>query len=190
MNNYKNKNDIKVNKIDVAIGVVIFIILSALTFQKENYKATLGCFVIAIILILYLLYPFVKKSYKRKVYLTSGMSEVDKMTGAEFEEFLEAHYTSLGYKVKHTGKSGDQGADLILTRNNERIVVQAKRYKKNVSNSAIQQTLAATVYYKADRGIVVTNAHFTKSAIDLANRCGIELKDRDFVKRLAKRYKN
>ena len=118
------------------------------------------------------------------------MSEVDKMTGAEFEEFLEAHYTSLGYKAKHTGKSGDQGADLILTRNNEKIVVQAKRYKKNVSNSAIQQTLAATVYYKADRGIVVTNAHFTKSAIDLANRCGIELKDRDFVKRLAKRYKN
>jgi len=84
---------------------------------------------------------------------------------------------TLGYTVVQTSLSGDQGADLIISKNGEKTVVQAKKYAGKVSNKAIQEIAAAKDHYKAQKAIVITNSSFTKSAIDLALSNNVELWD-------------
>lgn len=105
------------------------------------------------------------------------IEDFTKLKGYEFEEYLKNLFRLLGYTVIRTSLSGDQGADLIISKDNEKIVVQAKKYNKKVSNRAIQEIVAAKNHYKATRTIVVTNSSFTKSAIDLALSNDVELWD-------------
>ena len=68
--------------------------------------------------------------------------KVDAMDGYEFEDFLAAMFSSIGYDVHGTKRSGDQGADLFVAKFGEKIVIQAKNYSENVGNAAVQQALA------------------------------------------------
>lgn len=111
--------------------------------------------------------------------LNSGMDIVDKMTGEEFERFLLVHFEKLGYKGKVTAKTNDYGADLILKKENSKIVVQAKRWTSKVGIEAVQQILGAKQYYKADKCMVVTNNFFTPNANNLAVSSDVDLWDRN-----------
>ena len=104
---------------------------------------------------------------------------IDNFSGYEFENFLVILYKKMGYMVTHTKLTGDQGADLIIERNGEKNIIQAKCYEGSVGNKAVQEATAAVKFYQADGGIVVTNSTFTKSAIELANSNKIELIGRD-----------
>ncbi len=99
------------------------------------------------------------------------------LNGYDFEEYLQKLLSLLGYTVIQTPLSGDQGADLILSKDGQKIVVQAKKYNGKVPNKAIQEVVAAKNYYNADKAMVVTNSSFTKSAIELALRNDVELWD-------------
>ena len=123
-------------------------------------------------------------------YYQLSISDIDSMTGYEFEKFLKILFEKMGYKVEHTKISRDQGADLILNKFGEKIVVQAKRYdfSRKVGNKAIQEIVAAIKYYNADKGIVITTSEFTTSAIDLARANKIELIDRYKLKKLVSEY--
>ena len=136
---------------------------------------------IAITAIIFVLTKYTFKYIKRSFYLHSPLGSVDKMSGAKFEEYLKAHFENLGYKVKLTPKSNDYGADLIVSNKKKTIVVQAKRYKSKVGNSAIQQIVAAKAYYNADECMVVTNSFFTKNAEKLAEANGVVLVDRSQI---------
>ena len=59
-------------------------------------------------------------------------------------------------------------------------LLQAKLYyNKNVSLSAVQEAKASLDYYVADKAVVITNSHFTKSAYELALSTGVALIDRE-----------
>lgn len=107
------------------------------------------------------------------------VGDMDSMTGTEFEKMLEAVFSTLGYRVSHSGQTGDFGADLILDGPNGRIAVQAKRYTGNVGNKAVQEVYSGMAHYGAREGWVVTNSWFTKAAQTQAKSCGIVLIDRD-----------
>ena len=104
--------------------------------------------------------------------------------GFEFEEYICRLYKKLGYKVVHTKLSGDQGADVIVEKDGIKTVVQAKFYNKPVANKAVQEVVASISYYAADKGIVITNNTFTKSAIELAKKNNIELIDKNSLNKL------
>lgn len=99
---------------------------------------------------------------------TYSYNKIDSLNGFEFENFLSQLFKQMGYQVKSTKLSGDQGADLIISKYNEKIAVQAKRYNNKVSNRAVQEVVASIPHYGANKGMVVTNSYFTKSAIELA----------------------
>jgi restriction system protein len=80
----------------------------------------------------------------------SGIYEVDRMNGADFELFLQYLLESHGYQAEITKGSGDYGADLVLRGPDKTIVVQAKRYSKKVGLKAVQEIVSAKSYYKAD----------------------------------------
>lgn len=106
------------------------------------------------------------------------LPNIDSLNGFEFENFLSRLFLQMGYRVQSTKLSGDQGADLIISKYNEKIAVQAKRYNNNkVNNRAVQEVVASIAHYGANKGMVVTNSHFTKSAIELAKSNQIQLID-------------
>lgn len=119
----------------------------------------------------------------------SQVDKIPKMGGLEFESFLRDLYDALGYEV-HRTDINDQGADLIVRHGNEKIVIQAKRYKNSVSNSAIQQVFTAKHFYDCDKAIVITNSTFTKSAREVAEKVGVELWDKDSLKSMLNSMKS
>lgn len=114
----------------------------------------------------------------KNMYLHCSMDDIDEMTGIEFEVYLYYKFRKQGYRVKLTPVSGDYGADLVLKKKREKIVVQAKRYQRDVGIAAVQEVIGSIAYYEADRGLVVTNSFFTLNAINLAAANDILLWDR------------
>lgn len=98
----------------------------------------------------------------------SIMRRIDTMSGVDFELFLADYFISQGYRVEVTQATGDFGADLILRKGRQSIVVQAKRWSSSIGVSSVQQVIAAKQYYKATDALLVTNSTLTRNAIKLA----------------------
>lgn len=116
------------------------------------------------------------------------IKDIDTLDGYDFEIFLSDLYMKMGYEVEPTKLSGDQGADVVVIKFGEKIVFQAKRYGGTVGNKAVQEIVVAISLYKAQKGIVITNNYFTKSAVELAEANNIELIDRDGLKQLIENH--
>ena len=121
---------------------------------------------------------------KEKQQLIQKYSLTNITTGSEFELYLGALFKDLGYKVKHTGKTGDQGCDLILKKKNCIYAVQAKFYTGKLSNTPIQEVFGSLKYYNANRGVVITNSSFTSDAKKLAKVNNVILIDGDKLNEL------
>lgn len=164
----KNKN----------IETYIMLGMAFIAICVANDKLIIGI----VILMAALLLPILKKKLHewriRKKYEHSPISKIDKMSGEEFEIYLQAQFLSLGYHVEHIGQSGDYGADLILKKDNVTTIVQAKRYNNPVGIKAVQEVISAKEFYHGDEMMVVTNSTFTPAAKTLAAECGVKLWDR------------
>lgn len=145
------------------------------------YKFGLNVAIIGLIIQITIItaYGIIKKNRIKNRYLNSGIYEVDRMTGLQFESFLLAHFEQLGYKGKTTKATNDYGADLLLKRDNETIVIQAKRWKGQIGIKAVQEVVGAVNYCK----VTISNNHslicIVKGAKNLALAANIELWDRN-----------
>lgn len=125
-----------------------------------------------------------------------GTSKINKicdfknLNGHQFEDWLKELFTILGYQVVRTKLSGDQGADLIIKKENKKSVVQAKKYQGGVSNKAIQEVVASKKHYDATEAIVVTTGNFTKSAMELAKSNHVELWDGKKLNKIVEEINN
>lgn len=120
------------------------------------------------------------KAYR---YKKANFSQIDRMTGKEFENYLVFLFRKLGYEVRHTGRFGDYGGDLVVKKDGVKTLVQAKRSKYPVRQKAVQEAVAAKGVYGCTKAMVVTNNLFTGHAQNLAKANGVELWGRE---RLAK----
>ena len=112
------------------------------------------------------------------------LENIDSLNGYEFEDFLKNLFSKMGYQVKQTRLSGDQGADVVVIKFGEKTVIQAKCYGGKVGNKAVQEIMAAISLYKAQKGMVITNNYFISAAVELANANNIELVDRDGLEKM------
>lgn len=111
------------------------------------------------------------------------------LTGTEFEKLLYRLFQAMDYKVQLTGKSGDQGGDLVANRNGDRVLIQAKRYSDwSTGNAAVQQVVGAMKYYDCNRAMVVTTSYFTPEAISLAKANKTELISKERLQELLLEY--
>jgi restriction system protein len=131
---------------------------------------------IIICLVLMKVIPYYRKIQRVK---RSDIRTVDQLTGDQFEDFLVVFFRLLGYSAKKTKRSRDHGADVILDVNGVRVVVQAKRERNKISNSAIQEVVASKAIYNATEAWVVTNSYYTEPAKELARANNVQLWDRD-----------
>lgn len=111
--------------------------------------------------------------------LDSKQYNFSSLSGNDFELLLIRLYEAMGYLVQHLGGNGDQGADLIIIKDGQRILIQAKCYKTwGVGNAAVQQATAAKVHYNCNKAMVVGVPYFTKEAQQLAKTNGVDLVDK------------
>lgn len=106
-------------------------------------------------------------------------AKLDEMGGYEFEEFVAQLFEKMGYETKVTKESGDQGVDVIAKTPFETLAIQAKNLSSKVSNSAVQEIVAARNPSGADKAIVVTTSSFTRSARKLAKANNVRLVNRE-----------
>jgi len=110
-----------------------------------------------------------EREYKKMLESSKASNYYFKnLRGADFEKLLYRLYEKMGYAVQLTGKTGDQGGDLIITKEGKRIVVQAKRYQDLVNNKAIQEAVAAKGIYNCNSATVIVTSDFTDGALELA----------------------
>jgi restriction system protein len=111
----------------------------------------------------------------QQAYGHAKASELDQLSGKEFEEFLAGLFRAQGYAAELTAVTGDYGADLILTKDGQRISVQAKRHMGSVGVQAVQEALSGQAYYQCDTAWVITTGAFTTNARVLAEKSGVKL---------------
>ncbi|MDQ1144025.1 restriction system protein [Bacillus sp. SORGH_AS 510] len=117
---------------------------------------------------------------EKKEKLKYSFTEIDKMTGIQFEHFVQNLLEKSGYTdVQTTKVSGDEGVDLTARKNGKKIAIQCKRYKAKITNKAIQEVFSGKFVYKCDEAYVITNSYFTENAIQLAKNHKVNLIDRD-----------
>ncbi|MFQ6704006.1 MAG: restriction endonuclease, partial [Alphaproteobacteria bacterium] len=104
-----------------------------------------------------------------------NQSKSPTLTPANYEKYIATQLIKLGFVALTTKSTGDQGADVLATKNGVSFAIQCKMYSKPVGNKAVQEANAGRDFYKKDYGVVVSNAGFTKSARQAANACGIIL---------------
>ena len=151
---------------------------------SPDYSALLGSLLRALwpllaLFALGLLVQVLALLWKRRRLLQSGIAEIDRMTGRQFEEYLAALFSRLGYQVELTSYVGDYGADLVVRREGEKTAVQAKRSQRQVGVQAIGEVLRAKGNYGCRGAMLVTNSHFTRQAQEEARTHGIILWDRE-----------
>ena len=122
---------------------------------------------------------------KEKIELSGKYTLNNITTGTQFELYLVNLFKDLGYRAKHNGKAGDQGADLILKKGDYVYAVQAKYYTGKLSNTPVQEIAGALKFYNANQGVVVTNSEFTPGAEELAKANNVILIDGKDLKKLA-----
>jgi restriction system protein len=138
----------------------IICVLGLAAWGMPNYRYQLVSCLVLILLICLV-------GTLRKLRLTSKMTEIDAMSGHDFERYLARLFKKLGYKTKLVGTTGgDFGADLIMEKDRIKIAVQAKNYnhRHKVGNDAVQQAVAGASYYDCEQAWVVTNSTFTRAA--------------------------
>ena len=162
--------------------------------KKPNIIVRILCFILFVLLLPVLLVAALikaiikHKKYKRwlkegetgrRLILSSDITRIDLMEGYEFEEYLKCLFFYSDYNAEITKKSRDYGADLILTKGEETIVVQAKRYNKTVGSKCVSEIVGAKRHYNATDAWVITNSHFSMQAETLAKENEVRLIDRD-----------
>ena len=112
-----------------------------------------------------------------------ALTQTQNMNGYEFEEYVTELLSHLGFQsIKRTPKSGDQGGDIIASKDGVKHVIQTKHYNGSVPNKAVQEVVAAKKYYSCEGAIVVTTGEYTRSAMELARVNSVELWDRSVLK--------
>jgi Holliday junction resolvase len=113
------------------------------------------------------------------------LSQIDQMSGTEFEDFIASYFTSHGFLVQAVGGANDNGVDIIAEKGSDKRLIQCKRYKENKVSVEVVQIMAglhSSKQYgnKGYRAMIITSSSFTQSAKDRAKdqQPEIELWDR------------
>ena len=160
-------------------GIKLILLLAAGASYYFTQKLYVTLWVVGLVMIFIIVLVVLQNKRQKERLRKSGIKDIDSMDGIQFEYYLKELYISRGFEAEVTNASGDYGADLLLNKDGKKMVVQAKRYSKDVGIKAVQEVMGAKSYYKADEAWVVSNSYFTKAAKELAQKGNVLLVDRD-----------
>ncbi len=105
------------------------------------------------------------------------------MSGPQFEAFVADLFRAMGHRATVLGGAGDQGVDVIVDYEGQRVAVQCKNYKRAVGNKPVQEVYAGARYHRCQQAWVVAPAGYTRGARELARSTGVSLFAADSIGR-------
>lgn len=106
-------------------------------------------------------------------------------TPAQLEKFTAQLFKQMGYRVAHTGQTGDHGVDVRLLNPAGQVeLVQCKQWSKPVGEPEVRDLAGAMLHEKAVRGFIIAPGGFSDSARRWARGKPIVLADEREIGRL------
>lgn len=173
--------------VEILILLIVFYSVSPefrnLWTGKSSFSVrNLSAFILSILAFGIPILLFIVSIFHKLRRSSISMSDVDLMSGSEFEQFCADVLRKNGFHdVQVMGGSGDQGVDIVATKKKLRYAIQCKCYSSNLGNTPVQEVFAGRVHYGCDVAAVMTNSYFTAGAVELARSTGVFLWDRDWV---------
>lgn len=120
---------------------------------------------------------------------TQTITDIDRLNPNLFEATIAALYNKQGFEVYLTPYSNDKGVDVVVLKNGENYLIQAKQTKSLVGNEAIQEICTAKKYYEDKfkeqfKLLTITNNDYSSSAVILAKSNDIKLFNRGHLEKL------
>jgi restriction system protein len=98
-------------------------------------------------------------------YLLAKYSDRFSIHPRQYEEVVASVFGGLGYKVRLTSFSGDDGIDVfVLDGGNDTVGVQVKRYRGKIEAEQIRAFAGALMLAGLTRGVYVTTNGYRKGA--------------------------
>lgn len=173
----KNKNfvfDLLVSILTVPFLIVCFLIYKIVDNILISLLITAVLFVVVGGFLL-------SKVFKRP----SANLSIDSMEGHDFEYWCADLLRRNGFvQVDVTRGSGDQGVDVIAVKDGKKYAIQCKRYNQKLGNKPVQEVHAGKTIYGCNIAVVMTNNYFTDGGKEAARALGVELWDRDVLRRM------
>lgn len=117
---------------------------------------------------------------------------INNLSGVDFEKVCQQVIEQMGFETQTTKASGDGGIDLIAYNYQPllsgKYIIQCKRYTGSVGEPIIRDLYGVVTAERANKGILMTTGHFTKSATAFAEGKPIELIDGLGMQKLFEQY--
>lgn len=124
----------------------------------------------------------IMQEYLKPTGIESELRSIDSMEGHAFEYWCAEILRKRGFSdVEVTPGSGDQGVDVLASKDGIKYAIQCKCYSSNLGNTPIQEVTAGKSFYHCHVSVVMTNRYFTPKAKELADATGTLLWDRDWI---------
>jgi restriction system protein len=164
----------------ISLGLLLVAAKASVSDPSSSTLVTIAVVtgVIAMAVGALLIYKSLRANAEAEALRVLSMSNVDEMSGIEFEEFVSELLHAQGYTIRLT-PINDFGVDIIARRDGESTAIQTKRYAKPVGLGAVQQVYAGMAQHRCTQCMVVTNSQYTSGAIRLAevNHCRLVNRD-------------
>lgn len=97
------------------------------------------------------------------------------LDGRDFEMELGLLFIKLGYEVSWTGKAGDGGVDLALSKDGRSVVVQCKAHGKRIGPAPVRDLFGTMIHKNASEAWLISTMGFSKAAMSFASGKSIRL---------------
>jgi restriction system protein len=142
--------------------------------------AVVSQYLLPMVLLIGAAVSFVKRSRSKALLdqVRSGAS-APSVSWQDFEKLVDEGFRRRGFKVtERGGEEPDGGIDLVLTRGNERFLVQCKQWRaRSVSVQVVRELYGVMAAESVTGGYVVTSGTFSKDAKKFASGRNIQLID-------------
>ncbi len=126
--------------------------------------------------------------YKYEAWFRRTQEEFWKsLDGKQFEIEIKKLFEKLGYTVQLTGKSGDEGIDLLIEKNHQATIVQCKAHKKAVGPAVAREMYGVMKDKKIDNSMVVSLSGFTSGFYDFVKGKNIQSVELNSIIRMQKK---
>lgn len=173
--------------INVILAAVVYFsleyILPSINFKNQIHQAFASAIsgfsgIFAILILVAALMSFFNQLKRKKLLNdTDKLESIRQLSWQEFELLIGEYFRRKGYAVRENGGGGaDGGIDLTLIKNNQKTIVQCKRWKNvQVGVSPVRELYGVMVAEKASACIFVSSGNYTHEAQSFASNKPIEL---------------
>ena len=173
--------------VSVAVAGVVYVVLGTLLPFFTGGGAIISVFsgfagpLAAIFLIPAGLSAIRARRGRRMLAANRRKESIRRLDWEEFEELIEAHYRSEGFKVRREPGGGpDGGVDVRVSGSGETYLVQCKQWRsRRVGVKVVRELYGVVAAEGVAGGIVVTAGSFTREAMEFAKRVPMDLIDGD-----------